>query len=162
MYYNDNFDPANENDLILDEDDFERMLEKTKKMDRGYNQLKRKYVNYEGLTKTKKIDVYTSGMFGKSDRFGSFIRDAESGSYYKNKVGSLDEDLFFKVSISTGEINTTNGINNAFYMSPQHYMKHFMCELSQDVITNWEIKRDIRLSQLNNAEVKTADYVVVK
>lgn len=156
MYYNDNFDPANENEVMLDADDFDRMLEKTRKMDRGYNQIKRKYVNYDGLTKTKKIDLYTSGSFG------TFIRDAESGSYYNNKVGSLDEDLFFKVSFATGEIKTSNGMNNIFYISPQHYMKHLMCELSRDIIENWEVKRDARLYQLNKNQVKKLDSIVVK
>lgn len=158
MYYNDNFDPANENDneLFQDDDDFKNMLEKTKRMDKGYSKILRRYINYEGLLKIKQIDLYTSGGFG------NFIRDAESGTYYKNKVGTLDEDLFFKVCLSTGEIKSSNGSNKLFYLTPYHYMKHLMCEVSQDTIREWETKRNIRLNTLNKTHIISSDYVVVK
>lgn len=158
MYYNDKFDPADENDLDLNsvpDNEFDRMLEKTKKMDRGYNQITRKYVNYEGKTKYKKIDVYTSSGYG------NFIRDAETGAYYNNKVGTTDEDLFFKVILATGELKSSNDSTSLFYISPEHYMKHLMCEIPEATIKNWEVKRNARLKQLNNQKSKNSGSIVV-
>jgi len=156
MYYNDNCDPVNENDFDknLDDTEFYNMLEKIKKMDKGYNQITIKYVNYEGKKKSKQIYVYTSSGYG------NFIRDAETGRYYPNKVGTLDEDLFFKVNYATGELKSSNDSNTLFYFSPHNFKNHLMCEVSQDTITNWTIKRDARLKQLNNTK-KYPESIVV-
>ena len=158
MYYNDNFDPAAENDFekLQNDNDFEHMLENTKKIDRGYNQITKKYINYDGKSKSKKIDIYTSSGYG------SFIRDAESGTYYNYKVGSSYEDLFFKVSFANGKLNSTNESNTLFYLTPQHYMKHMMCEVPQEIINNWENKKNLRLTQINNKQKTRSDTVVVK
>jgi hypothetical protein len=157
MYYNDNCDPANENnfDKNSHQNDFDIMLEKTKKMDKGYNQITIKYLNHEGKKKNKKIDVYTSSGYG------NLVRDAETGTYYTNKVGTLDEDLFFKVSFATGELKSYNDSNALFYISPYNFMKHLMCEVSQDTIKNWETKRDARLKQLNTAKSRHLESIVV-
>ena len=157
MYYNDNCDPANENnfDKNSHDDEFDIMLEKTKKMDKGYNQITIKYLNYQNKKKNKKIDVYTSSGYG------NFVRDAETGTYYKNKVGTLDEDLFFKVSFATGELKSYNDSNTLFYISPYNFMKHLMCEVSQDTIKKWETRRDARLKQLNTAKSRHSESIVV-
>ncbi len=99
--------------------------------------------------KRKKINIYTSSGYG------NFIRDAETGIYYKNKVGTLDEDLFFKVNFATGELKSSNDSNTIFYISPYNYMNHLMCEVSQNIINNWETRRDARLKQLNFASKKS-------
>lgn len=163
MYQNDVLDPTADNhydNIDNNSVDFlnetERKLEETKRLDKGYNTIYRKVRKLNGKVKLLKKELYSS--FG----LGSYIRDAETGSFYKNKVGSLDENLFFKVSFSTGEINSKNGSNSLFYMSPQHYMKHLKCELSQDIINNWERKRDTRLSQLNKDNVIQLETIVVK
>lgn len=154
MYYNDNFAPANENNF--DDNEFMNTLEKTKQMDRGYNQIKIKYINYEGRKITTKISLYTSCGYG------NFIRDAETGAYYKNKVGTLDEDLFFKVKFATGELKSSNDSSTVFYSSPYNYMKHLRCEVSQDTIKNWETRRDVRLKQLNSVKSKHSKEIVLK
>lgn len=159
MYQNEMLDPTADNhydyDDFLNEND--RKLEETKRLDKGYNNIYRKVRKLNGKVKLVKKELYSS-----SSGLGSYIRDPESGSFYKNKVGSLDEDLFFKVSFSTGEINSKNGSNILFYTCPQHYMKHMNCELSQDIINNWERKRDTRLRQLNKENVIQLETVVVK
>jgi hypothetical protein len=156
MYHNDNCDPATENDFDkIPDNEFVSMLEKTKKMDKGYNQITVKYVTYEGKLKNKKISLYTSSGYG------NFIRDAETGTYYKNKVGTLDEDLFFKVSFATGELKSSNDSNTTFYISPYNYMKHLMCEVSQDTIKNWESKRDARLQYLDSKKIKYTESFLV-
>ena len=161
MYYNDNFDPNEDNEnvtLVSDNsiNKFEKELETFKRKDKGYSQIKRRYLNSLGKIKYNKIDLYTSGSVG------TYIRDAETGSYYTNKVGTTDEDLFFKVSFSTGELKTKNGSNVLFYLSPQHYMKHLNVRLSQETINLWELKRDNSLKQSKKCiELKPESYVVV-
>ena len=68
-----------------------KMFEKTKLMDRGYNIIYRKNQRKDGAIYNKKIEIYTSSGIGNR------IRDAQTGEYYPNLVGSLDENLFFKV-----------------------------------------------------------------
>ena len=128
---------------------------KTKKMDKGYSQITIKYLNYQNKKKNKKMDVYTSSGYG------NFIRDAETGTYYKNKVGTLDEDLFFKVSFATGELKSYNDSNTLFYISPYNCMTHLMCQLPQDTIKNWETKRDVRFKQLNLEKSKLSKQNLV-
>jgi hypothetical protein len=115
------------------------LLDKTKQLDKGYNKLYRKMQQSNGRNKTITIDTYTSS------EIGSNIRDAETGSFYPEKVGSLDEDLFFKVILATSDCNSRNGSSTLFYISPRHYMSHMNCDVDQDTINQWEIKRNNRL-----------------
>ena len=93
--------------------------------------------------KTKSIEI---GVYG-SGSHESPIRNAETGEYYKYKVGTMDEDLFFKVMISTGEIPT--GPLTLFYDSPEHYERHQYLELDGLTKKRWEVKRQCRLDVLN-------------
>jgi hypothetical protein len=139
MYQEDNYNPADPNDY---DDEFDKMLDKSKKTDKGYNAVYRKVQRKDGLWKNKKIDVYTSS--GPGTR----IRDAETGEYFPNMVGSKDEDLFFKVALSTGECRSLNGSNTLFYVSPQHYMNHLNTEVPPERIALWEERRSARLIEL--------------
>ena len=116
-----------------------KILEEANNMDRGYNKISRNVQKTDGRIKRTKIDIYTSG--GVSSK----IRDAETGQYYASLVGSLDEDLFFKVTIATGECTSKNGSSTAFYTSPQQYMSHQSCVVDPEIISNWEQKRSKRL-----------------
>ena len=62
---------------------------------------------------------------------GSRIIHAITGDELQGRVGSLDEDRYFKVKMAAyGETN--NG--NIFYLSPTEYENHQYCELSQTTI----------------------------
>ena len=112
-------------------------LEKLKSSDRGHAFVFRKVERKDGQLKNKKIDIYTSGDFG------SRIRDAVSGHYYSEKVGTFAEHLFFKVSFSTGEFKTKNSSNTLFYLSPEEYEKHLLYSVSQELKDEWlERKRN--------------------
>jgi hypothetical protein len=74
------------------------------------------------------------------------IRNAETGEYYKYKVGTMDEDLFFKVMVSTGEV--LSGPLTLFYDSPEHYERHQYLELDTLTKKRWEVKRQCRLDIL--------------
>jgi len=110
-------------------------FEKHKGVDRGYAFVYRKTLRKNGKLKNQKIDIYASGDFG------SPIRDASSGNYFSEKVGSLGEHMFFKVGLSTGEFKTKNGSNTLFFLSPEHYEKHLLTTVSQDIKNRWNEKK---------------------
>lgn len=145
MYQEDNFNPSDPNDY---ENDVNRVINETRKLDRGYNVVNRLVRRADGKMKMKNINVYTSGDMGHR------IRDAETGDYYHYIVGSKDEDLFFKVGLSTGECNSLNGSNTLFYLSPKHYMDHLYGSVSDDIIAKWEEKQQARLREIRNVNKK--------
>lgn len=128
----DNFDPREENDF----DDMKRDgLNDFKKYDNGYYKLSRS-VKVNNKLKRANIELYAS-----SSQNNSSIRDAITGHYTKYKVGKkIDENLFFKISISTGEISKNNRM--FFFHSPSEYEGHFNVTLSEDIKTNWKIKEE--------------------
>jgi hypothetical protein len=111
------------------------VFDKHKNVDRGYTYVYRKTLRKNGKMKNQKIDIYTSGDFG------SQIRDATSGNYYSERVGSLGEHLFFKVGLSTGECKSKNGSNTLFFLSPEQYEKHLLTTVSEDIKNRWLEKK---------------------
>jgi hypothetical protein len=149
MDYDDRFHPAMDEDVFDDE-----TIHAVEKMDRGLNLINLPR-NRKKLIKPKRVKVYTSSHTG-------LIRDAETGEYYNNKVGSKDEDLFFKVTIATGECTSANHSTNAFYTSPYHYFKHMRpkdSSVDSTMIANWEAKRDRRLHELEANKKDKCVYV---
>jgi hypothetical protein len=92
--------------------------------------------------KTKKMEMYTSSGTGNC------IRDAETGQYYAEKVGSKDEDLYFKISLSTGECTSKNNSSAMYFQSPAHYMSCMKGNVSPAAIARWEARRDARIAEL--------------
>lgn len=154
MYQDDFYNPADPNDF--DDVNGEKMVEKTKRMDKGYNVIYRKALRKDGRTYSKKIEVYTSSCTG------SRIRDAETGSYLQSLVGSKDEDLYFKVNLATGECTSANGSTTLFYSSPQHYANHLMCDVDPQIALRWEDKQKARLSEMKREKRHRLTDVEVK
>jgi hypothetical protein len=121
-------------------------LKKVQNLNRGYHKLT---INILVNNKNKKVEL---GVYG-SGSHDSPIRNAETGEYYKYKVGSMDEDLFFKFIIATGELSS--GPLTLFYDSPEH------CERHQEILLNnltkrkWEAKRQSRLDVLAQLSKKS-------
>lgn len=143
MSYENDYNPADPNDIDNEVNMSNDVLANSLKTDRGLNFIYRKVMSSKtGKPKNKRIYIYTSSGIGNR------IRDAETGDYYPNKVGSKDEDLFFKVILATGECKSANGSSTLFYVSPQHYMTHLNCEVTQETIEKWEAKRNARLTEM--------------
>ena len=138
MYYEDSFHPNEENAIASSQ---KKELNNIKSFDSGYGYVYRNKSSGSNKVKNARVDCYTSGDSGMS------IRNAETGQYYKFKVGSKDEDLFFKVSLATGELKTTNGSNVLFYDSPEQYEKHLMDEIEQETKDNWVAKKKSLMSK---------------
>jgi len=146
MYYKGQHDPADENNYdVINEQKV--MLDETMKLDRGYNKTFRMITRADGRVKKTKVEFYTSSDIGNR------IRDAETGDFFSHRVGSLNEDLYFKVGLSTGECKSANGSTTLFFTSPYRYMTHMHCTLPSELIKRWEEKRDVRMCELNS-EIK--------
>ena len=143
-----------ENELFQNKNKNKKVVEEVTNLDRGHNKVWRNVVKQDGREKKVKVDVYSSGCVGSN------IRDAESGQYYPDKVGTLNEDLYFKVTLATGECNSLNGSSTLFYMSPQHYMSHQSCVVRPEIISRWEAKRNMRLSMNNKKNTKVSNIIV--
>ena len=154
MYQDDYLNQVDQNDF--DEHDADKMFEKVKRQDKGYNVISRKVLKKDGRLYNKKIEIYTSSGTGNR------IRDAETGEYFSNLVGSKDEDLFFKVILATGESQSINGSSTVFYSSPQHYASHTLCDVDPILSHNWELKRDARLFELKNKIIPNQHSINVR
>ncbi len=133
----------NEDNLSLGsfEGNKKNLLDNVKSIDMGYTKIYRSVVTDSGRIKRTKIELYASGGVGSN------IRDAITGDYYSYKVGSLDEELFFKVALATGECSRGNklGSNTLFYSSPEKYMDHLMIDyISDKTINKWNVRKNIR------------------
>ena len=80
MYFGDLYDPNENNDIAIVNDEHKVIIGETKSMDIGYNTITREIIRTDGRRKNVKIDLYSSNGTGKC------IRDAETGVYYKNLV----------------------------------------------------------------------------
>jgi hypothetical protein len=135
------------NDMVnlLEPTDFEYQnqqsaLKKVQNLNRGYHKIM-KNVLVNNRNKKVELGVYGSGCHE------SPIRNAETGEYYKYNVGSMDEDLFFKTMISTGELSS--GPITLFYDSPEQCERHQGILLDNLTKRRWESKRQSRLDVLN-------------
>jgi hypothetical protein len=150
MYHEENYESLyNNKDSRKD-----NVVDDIKNIDKGYNVIYRMVERPDGKIKRKKIDIYTSGDTGHR------IRDAATGEYYQNLVGSQDEDLFFKVGLSTGECKSANGSNTLFFLSPAHYANHLHCSVNENFVDDWQIKRRVRTEQLNKTKKSTISSIV--
>ena len=108
---------------------------------------KRAKVNQKQKGKPKKmrkqdmyLTMYSSGLAGSN------IRDAITGVYYKETVGSAYQDLFFKVTIATGE--HAMGPLHLFYLSPEQYERHQDCVLEDYIKEHWYAKSEYTRAKL--------------
>ena len=114
--------------------EFERDLFEQTQYPNGVGQFKKLNKSCHLLRlKNKDIMVYATSSQG------SDIKNAETGEFLKSVVGTLDENLFFKVSISTGE--NESGPLTLFYNSPSHYEKHHGVILSEESKFRWKLKQ---------------------
>lgn len=139
MYYDDSFHPtADDNYSVVSNETFyssesktnsvknknKKLIEDAKRADKDYF-----CFNFKKNRKRAKIEFYNSGV-----NTGSKIRDAVTGSRTTYRIGSSDEILFFKVSVSI--MNTKTPIT-IFYDSPEQYERNHKCTLSQDIKEKW-------------------------
>jgi len=97
-----------------------------KMLDSGYHRIVR---SHDGI-KTK-TEVYSTSFIP-----GTMIRDAITGNKYPNYfVGSLNEELFFKVKDTSGYVGS--GSFCLYYDSPEQYERHMKSTISVNVKKAW-------------------------
>lgn len=162
MYYDDIYHPvaddgAIDRDLLSDEDETiisrsyinksdrarrRKMLEDIKKMDPGY----RSFYTYTDNAETNeriRVEVYSTDTTP-----GVKIRDAITGSRYNQKVGSYDEDLYFKVRMSIFKDNSVS--TTLFYDSPEAFERHQHTTVKPEEKERWVEKQQERMYVLRN------------
>jgi len=132
MYYEDSFHPNEENDVLNHQ---KKELNNIKSNDPGYGYIFINKILPSGKNKKTRVDCYSTSVSGSN------IRNAETGDYYKYKVGSKDEDLFFKIALASGNLKTKNNSNLLFYDSPEQFEKHLMIELDTYIKEQWVDKK---------------------
>jgi hypothetical protein len=86
------------------------------------------------------------------------IRNAVTGILYRDDhpkckylVGSVQEDVFFKVHVSTGEMELSSSRDNKkntvllFYDSPEQFERHQKMTVAQSVKEKWQEKNRLRM-----------------
>jgi len=159
MYYDDIYHPvaddgAIDHDLLSDEDETiisrsyvnkserarrKKMLDDIKKSDPGYRCFYTCNENNERL----KVEVYSTDTTP-----GVKIRDAITGSRFNQKVGSYDEDLFFKVRMPVFADNSV--ATTLFYDSPEAFERHQHITVKPEEKTRWVEKQQERMYTLRN------------
>ena len=135
----DRFDPTQPNDYDSANDSHEQMS------DRGYGVVYRKTLRKNGQLKKQKIELYTSGDFG------SQIRDANTGAFFSEKVGTFGEQKFFKVGLATGELKCKNGSNTLFFITPEEYEKTLQVTVSQEIKNEWLERKTAYLASVKKS-----------
>jgi len=96
-------------------------------------------------SKKTTIDIYGSGGIGSS------IRDAITGkTNYMHKVGSRDEDLYFKIRICTGEL--PSNASTFFFDSPEQCERHMNKVLSNETKQVWYTKNQEAIKRIQKSD----------
>ena len=106
-------------------------------------EVKKSDTKYEKYTKVlrmkwqdgKYYDKVTIELFGSGDT-GTKIRNAVTGAKTPYLVGSLNEDLFFKVMDASGNKGRRDSLL-LFYDSPEQYENHNFIILDQNIKESW-------------------------
>jgi hypothetical protein len=148
MYYEKDFYDAPEFDddhssITSSTNTLDTMTIHQKKMEKSLNRLDPNYISFKTninsgkniRTVWRKIRVYATRV-----NVGSHIRDAISGKYTNYRVGSKDEDLFFKSINVSGIRKPTGEPAVLFFENPEQYEKHMFVKLSVDQKLKWQEK----------------------
>lgn len=98
---------------------------KAKKNDKGYEKKTK-------IIKDKKIIIDT---YHTNDTPGCTVRHAATGFWMKARVGSIEENLYFKV-----RDNTSKDSRSLYYDSPEEYERHMFLTLSTEIKSRWTEK----------------------
>lgn len=140
--YNDEDDTDFEevNRHFRNDDDTETSLSTYKKKQRNlWNSVNSTDKNYHKVKKVLNDKKTEIGIYSTSNTPGTMIRDAIHGSACSPfRVGSKDEDLFFKVKIATGEVGGNS--ETFFFDSPEQYERHLHGTIAQPIKEKWTNK----------------------
>jgi len=117
----------------------------------------------KGLRKIKKGDGKNMVYFATNIIPGSSIRDAVYGTYmHEDKVGSNDEDLYFKVAYAGRVSNQT--IDKLFYDNPEQFENHMKTTVSTHIKHEWATTYRIALErkQIKNEKSNYVNNIEIR
>jgi hypothetical protein len=131
MNYEDMFIPVDGNEDLFFSDDYNKKnsVNDFKLANKHFHRINKR-INTKLGTKKVVIEYYSSGPINTT------ITHAISGvKQIGFQVGTIYEDLFFKVTLTTSSQPLT-----LFYYSPEEYEKHHYTTLSDDLKSAWRQK----------------------
>jgi len=117
MYYDEEF----YNEMEYEEMDDVSVNKNTRKMAKAMEEAGDKRCHIIERKNKRPVTVFSSGSQG------SRIRNAISGAYTNDIVGSADEDAYFRVSCPCGSER-----KKLFFGSPEQYDRHFGLDLEKE------------------------------
>jgi replicative superfamily II helicase len=126
MYYDEEF----YNEMDYEEMDDVSVNKNTRKMAKAMEEAGDKKCHIIQQKNKRNITVFSSGAHGTS------IRNAVSGAYTNDIVGSAAEDGYFRVSYPCGSER-----KKLFFQSPEQYERHFGYNLEKDTKQRLEQKK---------------------
>ena len=135
MDYDDNFNKAFQEHDLLESQSMNSGKSKNflQQGDSHCHTVKRNFNNVCSDGKFRK--VVTVKMYS-TPYSNARIRDAVTGEHYRYYVGSIDQDLFFKVVMATGEFK--GGPLHLYYSSPEQYESHQLCKVDEMLRATWQ------------------------
>jgi len=100
--------------------------------------VKSKYIFFpSSVTNGQKVKIE---YYHTTNSPGFTVRNAVTGMYETGcKVGSSDEDAFFKVNVSSNGTNTRDP-HILYFDNPEQYERHFVTKISQADKEKWNLK----------------------
>lgn len=138
MDYDDNFNKAFQDHDLLDAQSVKsgarRPAAVLQLTDRHCRTVKRPFNN---IYKDGKFREFVNITMFSSGITGSNIRNAVTGEYSRHLVGTLEQNLFFKVVMSTGEFKDGPTPVHLYYASPEQFEAHQYCEVDEETRNKW-------------------------
>ncbi len=133
----------NSSEMSLNRKKQKKLLEDYKKSDPNYYMYKKMVLLEKNEKEPVKIELYSTSLTP-----GNKIRDAITGMRYNERVGSNNEDLYFKVRMTT--IHDAKNVITLFYNSPEEYERHQYVNISDEIKRKWRNKNKIALKTLQH------------
>jgi hypothetical protein len=136
MYYEDLVETAVDTEITPDIPQLNKGIKTKTVFDPNYEKYSVPF--YKKWTDGKYYTVISIEKYGSGQQ-GTKIRNAVTGQRYPYLVGSSSEDLFFKVSDTTGRKGRKFTLT-LFYDSPEQYENHCFTTVSQEIKNKWQKK----------------------
>jgi hypothetical protein len=92
---------------------------------------------FNNIYKDGKVHKFINITMFSSGITGSNIRNAVTGEHSRHLVGTLEQNLFFKVVMSTGEFKGGPSPVHLYYASPEQFEAHQYCEVDEETRNKW-------------------------
>jgi hypothetical protein len=76
-------------------------------------------------------------IYNNSNDPGARLRDAVTGVFFNDRVGTTDEKKYFKVAVATGKIKAKNESNSFYYLTPEDFSRHFKVDVNTETQESW-------------------------